>query len=58
MDAAIYYLNPLNVWGRRRELPVPPAKSFRQLYAEHQAASAVSEKSKDHVRSPASGEHR
>jgi L-lactate dehydrogenase complex protein LldF len=50
--------NPLNVWGRRRELPVPPAKSFRQLYAEHQAASAVSEKSKDHVRSPASGEHR
>lgn len=29
---AIY--NPLNGWGRQRDLPVPPAKSFRQQYAE------------------------
>jgi L-lactate dehydrogenase complex protein LldF len=31
---AVY--NPLNVWGRRRELPDPPAASFRELYAKHQ----------------------
>lgn len=24
--------NPLNAWGRERELPTPPAKSFRELY--------------------------
>jgi L-lactate dehydrogenase complex protein LldF len=28
--------NPLNVWGRQRELPDAPKKSFRQLYAERQ----------------------
>ncbi|MAG92902.1 MAG: 4Fe-4S ferredoxin, partial [Planctomycetaceae bacterium] len=24
----------LNIWGRRRQLPVPPRKSFRELYDE------------------------
>ncbi len=24
--------NPLNTWGRQRELPVPPAQTFRELY--------------------------
>ncbi|MDZ4656039.1 MAG: lactate utilization protein B [Bythopirellula sp.] len=24
--------NPLNIWGRQRELPVPPAQTFRELY--------------------------
>jgi L-lactate dehydrogenase complex protein LldF len=24
----------LNPWGKQRELPPPPAKSFRQLYRE------------------------
>ncbi len=24
--------NPLNTWGRERELPTPPARSFRELY--------------------------
>lgn len=31
---AVY--NPLNGWGKQRELPEPPKKSFRQEYAEHQ----------------------
>jgi L-lactate dehydrogenase complex protein LldF len=36
--AALRYLpkwlvyNRLNTWGRQRDLPVPPAKSFRELY--------------------------
>lgn len=30
---AVY--NPLNGWGRHRELPEPPEKSFRQQYARH-----------------------
>jgi len=29
--------NSLNPWGRQRELPVPPSKSFRQLYRDQQA---------------------
>lgn len=28
--------NPLNAWGRQRELPEPPKKSFRQMFAQHQ----------------------
>ena len=32
---AVY--NPLNAWGRQRELPTAPEKSFRQLYAERQS---------------------
>lgn len=28
--------NPWNAWGRQRELPDPPRRSFRQLYAEQQ----------------------
>ena len=31
---AVY--NPLNGWGKQRELPPAPKKSFRQQYAEHQ----------------------
>ncbi|MEZ6127326.1 MAG: lactate utilization protein B [Planctomycetaceae bacterium] len=31
---AVY--NPLNGWGRQRDLPEPPAQSFRQQYAAHQ----------------------
>lgn len=27
--------NPLNAWGRQRELPEPPKKSFRQMFAQH-----------------------
>ncbi|HIF31464.1 MAG TPA: lactate utilization protein [Planctomycetaceae bacterium] len=29
----------LNTWGRQRDLPVPPAKSFRQMYRERQKRS-------------------
>ena len=28
--------NPLNAWGRQRELPLAPKKTFRQLFAERQ----------------------
>ncbi|MFN8706455.1 MAG: lactate utilization protein B [Planctomyces sp.] len=35
---AIY--NPLNAWGRQRDLPAAPAKSFRQQYAELQASES------------------
>jgi L-lactate dehydrogenase complex protein LldF len=31
--------NPLNKWGRQRELPPAPKRSFRELYAERQAES-------------------
>lgn len=31
---AVY--NPLNGWGKQRELPPAPKKSFREQYAEHQ----------------------
>ncbi|MCA9048649.1 MAG: lactate utilization protein [Planctomycetaceae bacterium] len=33
---AVY--NPLNDWGRGRELPEAPAESFRELYAKHKRA--------------------
>jgi len=32
--------NSLNPWGHQRELPVPPRKSFRQLYRERQAGQS------------------
>ena len=31
--------NPLNVWGRRRELPEFPKESFQQAYARRQKSS-------------------
>jgi L-lactate dehydrogenase complex protein LldF len=34
---AVY--NPLNGWGRQRDLPVPPQESFRQQYADRQNES-------------------
>ncbi|SFI68279.1 lactate utilization protein B [Planctomicrobium piriforme] len=34
---AVY--NPLNGWGRQRELPVPPQESFRQQYRRRQGNS-------------------
>ena len=34
---AVY--NRLNGWGRQRELPVAPTKTFRELYAERQATT-------------------
>jgi L-lactate dehydrogenase complex protein LldF len=29
--------NPLNPWGRRRELPVPPRQSFRELFRQRKS---------------------
>ncbi|MFO0975377.1 MAG: lactate utilization protein B [Planctomycetaceae bacterium] len=29
--------NPLNAWGRQRELPEPPRKSFRQMFADYRS---------------------
>jgi L-lactate dehydrogenase complex protein LldF len=29
--------NPFNAWGRQRELPATPAKTFRQWYLEHRS---------------------
>lgn len=29
--------NPLNAWGRQRELPEPPRKSFRQMLSEYRS---------------------
>lgn len=37
---AVY--NPLNGWGRQRELPEPPKKSFREQYAEHTKTNSKS----------------
>ena len=37
MPRFVFY-NPLNLWGRQRDLPPPPAKSFRQAYRERTAA--------------------
>lgn len=37
---AVY--NPLNAWGRQRELPDPPKKSFREQYAERQKSKQQS----------------
>lgn len=51
---AVY--NPLNAWGRQRELPAPPEKSFRQLYAERQSdrrpADKASSSATDETSSP------
>ncbi|MBL8813415.1 MAG: lactate utilization protein [Planctomycetaceae bacterium] len=29
--------NPLNAWGRQRELPEPPRKSFRQMFSDYRS---------------------
>ena len=36
--------NPLNAWGRQRELPHAPKKSFRQQFAERQRSTEQRQK--------------
>lgn len=38
---AVY--NPLNGWGRQRELPIPPSATFRQMFAQRQAGRKSAE---------------
>jgi L-lactate dehydrogenase complex protein LldF len=35
--------NPLNVWGRERELPEPPSQSFRQWYKQNRKSKPSAE---------------
>ncbi|MEZ6122944.1 MAG: lactate utilization protein B [Planctomycetaceae bacterium] len=53
---AVY--NPLNPWGRQRELPDAPPESFRDLYRKHQAQPSTSVSgSEDSDRSKSQGGH-
>ena len=33
--------NPLNVWGKQRDLPTPPRQTFRQQFANRQNVESV-----------------
>lgn len=39
----VFVYNPLNGWGRQRELPIPPRSSFRQQFAEQMSRRTTAE---------------